>query len=126
MTVDKRKEGEFVFRRGDIYRIDFGKKEDSSVQGGIRPAIILSNNKNNKHSPTVTVIKLTSQIKKEWMSVHVTMVGYGLPKTSMALAEQITTIDKKDLLSENYIGHIDDESLLDEMVEAVVVQISNI
>lgn len=37
-------------KRGDIYYVDFGEK-DGSKQGGVRPALVVSNNKANKHSP---------------------------------------------------------------------------
>ena len=40
-------------KRGDIYYVDFGEKAGSK-QGGIRPALVVSNNKANKHSPVVT------------------------------------------------------------------------
>ncbi|MFR8846435.1 MAG: type II toxin-antitoxin system PemK/MazF family toxin [Waltera sp.] len=36
-------------KRGDIYYVDFGEK-DGSKQGGVRPALVVSNNKANKHS----------------------------------------------------------------------------
>jgi len=110
--------------RGDIYKVNFEKKEGSSIQGGVRPVVVISNNRNNKHSTTVTVVSLTSKIKKNWLPVHVTFVGHGLPKPSMVLAEQIQTIDKADLLEENYIGHIDDQKTLDKIVKAINVQIS--
>ena len=47
-------------KRGDIYYVDFGKREGSK-QGGIRPALVVSNNKANKHSPvsrSSTVLRL--------------------------------------------------------------------
>ena len=45
-------------KRGDIYYVDFGEK-DGSKQGGVRPALVVSNNKANKHSPVVTVVPLS-------------------------------------------------------------------
>ena len=49
-------------KRGDIYYVDFGEK-DGSKQGGVRPALVVSNNKANKHSPVVTVVPLS--VEKE-------------------------------------------------------------
>ena len=45
-------------KRGDIYYVNFGEK-DGSKQGGVRPALVVSNNKANKHSPVVTVVPLS-------------------------------------------------------------------
>ena len=41
-----------VKRRG-IYVADLGEKVDSSVEGGIRPVLVLQNDKGNEHSTTV-------------------------------------------------------------------------
>ncbi|EKA06701.1 type II toxin-antitoxin system PemK/MazF family toxin, partial [Streptococcus sp. GMD6S] len=45
-------------KRGDIYYVDFGNQKNSHIQQGIRPAIIVSNNKANDHSHLVTVVPL--------------------------------------------------------------------
>lgn len=50
-------------KRGDIYYVDFGEK-DGSKQGGVRPALVVSNNKANKHSPVVTVVPLSARVWK--------------------------------------------------------------
>ena len=34
-------------RRGDIYFVDFGRDTESSLQCGIRPALVVSNNRMN-------------------------------------------------------------------------------
>lgn len=112
-------------RRGDIYRVNLGVTEGSSIQGGHRPVVVISNNKNNTFSNVVTVIPLTSKIKKTTLPTHVTICGYGLSKTSQAQAEQIRQIDKKILTDRNYIGHIEDETIMDNLIAAVVCQISN-
>ena len=49
-------------KRGDIYFVDFGENIESNKQCGIRPAVIVSNNRANKHSPVITVVPLTSKI----------------------------------------------------------------
>ena len=51
-------------KRGDIYYVDFGEK-DGSKQGGVRPALVVSNNKANKHSPVVTVVPLSARVWKK-------------------------------------------------------------
>lgn len=58
-------------KRGDIYYVDFGEKAGSE-QGGVRPALVVSNNKANKHSPVVTVIPLSARVwKKKYLPTHV-------------------------------------------------------
>ena len=86
-------------KRGDIYYVDFGEKAGSE-QGGVRPALVVSNNKANKHSPVVTVIPLSARVwKKKYLPTHVQIPlkkSSGLNKPSMALAEQVETLDKTD------------------------------
>ena len=111
--------------RGDIYKVNLGNNEGSSIQGGCRPVVVVSNNKNNTFSNVVTVIPLTSKIKKTTLPTHVTICGYGLSKVSQAQAEQIRQIDKRILTDRNYIGHIEDETIMDNLIAAVICQISN-
>jgi mRNA interferase MazF len=89
---------------GDIYKVDFGKHIIGSEQGGIRPAIVVSNNKFNMHSSAMTVVPLTSQMKNSPVHVFINKLEYniGLEQDSIALIEQIRTIDKKRIVS--YIG----------------------
>ena len=84
----------------DVIQIDLGRSFGSE-QGGIRPAVIVQNNKGNKFSPTVLVIPMTSEIKKVNMPTHNIMHKTkfnGLDEDSMLLGEQTTVIDKKRIL----------------------------
>ena len=85
--------------RGDIVWVDFGEY-NGSIQGGIRPAIVLQNNMGNYHSPTVIVAKITSQHKKENLPTHIPVRSNetGLRKDSVILLEQIMTINKFQVL----------------------------
>ena len=89
-------------KRGEVYFVALPiQHEDSSIQAGIRPAIIVQNNIGNKFSPTVIVVPLTSVIKNENQPTHVIIPkSVGLEKTSMVLAEQFVTINKFDIRSE--------------------------
>lgn len=79
-------------KRGDIYYVDFGEK-DGSKQGGVRPALVVSNNKANKHSPVVTVVPLSARVwKKKYLPTHVQIPkGSGLNKPSMALYKSMSS-----------------------------------
>lgn len=111
--------------RGDIYKVNLGISENSSIQGGYRPVVVVSNDKNNLHSNVITIVPLTSKIKKTFQPTHVTITGFGLKKDSQAQAEQIRQIDKKELIDKNFIGHITDVSVMNALINAVVCQISN-
>jgi len=112
-------------RRGDIYYADFGIKNGSSEQGGIRPVVIVSNNKANANAPVITVVPLTTKIwKKPYLPTHVQIpysVSTGLHRRSMALAEQVETIDKRKLAER--IGEITDSLLMDQITIALQIQI---
>lgn len=112
-------------RRGDIYYVDFGKNINSSKQNGIRPAVVVSNNRANRHSPVITVIPLTSRIyKKRFLPTHVLIPrssGSGLNQNSLALAEQVEAIDKRCLLEKK--GAIVDAEVMAQITYALQIQI---
>lgn len=111
-------------RRGDIYFVNFGKKKGSE-QGGIRPAVVVSNNRANRYSPVVTVVPLSAKIwKKRFLPTHVQIPlekSSGLNKPSMALAEQVETLDKTRLGRK--IGKVYDALLMEEITVALQIQI---
>lgn len=89
-------------KRGDIFYVDFGITV-GSVQGRLRPVVILQNDTGNKHSPTLIVATITSKSnKKRELPTHIVFNMDGLTKESIVQLEQITTIDKQQLI--NYVG----------------------
>ena len=112
-------------KRGDIYYVDFGDDYNSSKQCGIRPAVVVSNNKANTFSPIITVVPLTSKIhKKRTLPTHVMVppsVCSGLERSSMALAEQVETIDKSQL--REHKGSIINTKVMGEITRALQIQI---
>lgn len=92
--------------RGDIYYMDFGNQPGSTVHG-IRPAMVVQNNVGNRHSPTVIVAAITTEIKKTRQPTHVQLGSqFGLPQESMLMLEQLTTIDK--VMLRQHIGTVDE------------------
>lgn len=82
------------YYRGDIFYVtNLGSTAIGSEQMPGRPAIIVSNNANNAHSPTVTVVYVTSKPKKD-LPTHVQISCKVL---STALCETISTISKDRL-----------------------------
>lgn len=110
-------------RRGDIYFVNFGKNIDTKKQYGIRPVVIVSNNKANEHSPVITVVPLTSRIhKKRFLPTYVyILAGCGLRSGSLAFAEQVEAIDKDRLLEKK--GAITSNVIMEKITRAIQIQI---
>lgn len=75
-------------KRGEIYYIESYYTTGSEQRAG-RPAVIVSNDRNNEHSATVEVVYLTTQPKHD-LPTHVTVRGTG--RDSIALCEQVSTV----------------------------------
>ena len=83
--------------RGDLYYADLNPVVGSE-RGGIRPVLILQNDVGNKHSPTTIVAAITSKAGKTMLPTHCPLnEDAGLDRDSVALLEQIRTIDKRRL-----------------------------
>ncbi|MCL2062682.1 MAG: type II toxin-antitoxin system PemK/MazF family toxin [Firmicutes bacterium] len=106
-------------KRGDIYYADLSPVIGSE-QGGVRPVLIIQNNTGNKFSPTVIACAITGQLTKARLPTHIEIPqgGYGLPKNSVILLEQIRTLDKRRLkerlgaLDEGYMRKVDKAILI--------------
>lgn len=110
--------------RGDILICDFGIQPDSCIQDGIRPAVVISNNMANCYSPVITVVPLTCQIqKKRYLPTHVFIPKnkqIGLTRNSMALAEQVTSVDLHSIVSN--VGCVDGD-VMKMISKAVGIQV---
>ncbi|MBQ8379228.1 MAG: type II toxin-antitoxin system PemK/MazF family toxin [Clostridia bacterium] len=83
---------------GDIFYANLNPTIGSE-QDGIRPVLVVQNNKGNRFSPTIVIIPITSSLSKSNIPSHVELLKTsGLDKKSIALVEQIRTLDKKRLL----------------------------
>ncbi len=121
------KEDSRIPQRGEVWFADLGSHPDSSVQGGCRPVIILSNNIGNAHADTVNVVPMTRHLKKPELPCHTAITPDDITnkrqllETSMILAEQVTTISKYAL--RNYVGMITDSSVMSAINAAVISQL---
>lgn len=95
-----------VVNSGDVYLCDFNVNAYGSMQGGLRPCIILDNKMACGFSPCIHCVPLTSQDKKELPLHYIldTTECDFLDKDSIALCEQYTLIDKSQL--KDKIGEI--------------------
>lgn len=100
------------FMRGEIYYADLDPVIGSE-QGGLRPVLILQNNVGNMYSPTVVIVPITSRMTKNELPTHVKISTEVLEKNSIALLEQIRTIDKIRL--DAYIGKVPSKEM--KMIE---------
>ena len=96
-------------KRFEIYLYDFGAMP-GSIQNGIRPALIIQDNRFNENSPTTIVAAITSVIKKERLPSHIFLgQEFGLSKPSMVMLEQLRTVNQDEL--REYVGAISDPYL---------------
>lgn len=102
--------------QGEIWMADLGKR-DGSLQSGIRPVIILQNDVGNKYAPTTIIVPLTSQLKN-FLPVHAEIgTESGLKKISTSLMEQITTINKTQLIKKiGQLGIDELEAIKDSII----------
>ena len=101
---------EFIYRKGDVFLADLGIPHGSE-QGGRRPVVIIQNDDGCVYSPTVTMVPMTTAIKKLFQKSHY-ILRYSdcIRYRSMVEAEQIQTIDKDRIIRR--IGHVETVVLL--------------
>ena len=107
-------------RRGDIYYADLDPAQGSE-QGGLRPVLIVQNDTGNAHSPTTQTVPLTTQTQKGRLPTHVRISkACGLSADSIALVEQLRTLDKSRL--DAYVGRIraKEQSAIDKALSVSV------
>ena len=102
--------------RGEIYYSDLDPVIGSD-QGGFRPVLVVQNNKGNRYSPTVVIVPITSRLGKHNIPTHVRLSSMYLPKDSIAMLEQIRTIDKTRI--KECIGELSNENM--KLVENALV-----
>lgn len=85
----------------EIWFAELGDHSGTSVQSGTRPVLVISNDVANRNSPVITVIPLSSKLKKLELPVHIVLTEGDCEmlrnehlEDSILLVEQITTIDK--------------------------------
>ena len=84
--------------RGDIFFANLDPVVGSE-QGGVRPVLIVQNDRGNRFSPTVIAAAMTSRLSKHDLPTHVWIAAQdsGLSRDSLVLCEQIRTLEKSRL-----------------------------
>jgi mRNA interferase MazF len=81
-------------RRGDVVWVALDPVVGSEV-GKRRPAVVVQNELANRTSPTVTVVPLSSSVKRVFpFQVLIPAEESGLARPSKALCEQIRTLSR--------------------------------
>ena len=96
-------------QRYDVIKAKIKYQGEGSVQTKERPYVIISNPIGTKHASIITVMHLTTKLKKINMPVHSCINAdddNGLTEYSMVLGEQIITISKDEVIER--LGNITD------------------
>ena len=94
-------------KRGEIFYISRGGASYSgSEQHSDRPAVVVSNNKNNENSNVVEIVYMTTQPKTD-LQTHVTVRSTGRPST--VLCEQVYSVSTERIGT--YIGECTDKEM---------------
>ena len=109
-----------MIRRGDVYYADLSPVFGSE-QGGVRPVVVVQNDKGNRYSKTIIVAPISKKMSKPPIPTHVIFSDDSLSYVSMILCEQLRTIDKKRL--GQWICTLD-EKTLEKINRAIRVSLS--
>lgn len=107
----------FEIKRGDIYYIDKFGYPEGSVQRSGRPAVIVSNDMNNKYSKVVEVVYCTTKPKED-LPTHVKILSTNVEST--VLCEQVTAVSVDKLT--DYHGCCTKEEM-EKIDEAIMVSL---
>ena len=95
--------------RGQIWLVNFDPTIGAEIKK-TRPALIISNDINNRFAQTVTVIPISDKGEKVYpFEVHLRSKVSGLSKESKLRCQQIRTIDRSRLLKS--LGTVTDEEM---------------
>lgn len=103
-------------RRGQLWLADLGVIHgyDDHIKRGVRPVVIVSNNKANKYSPVIHVVPITTKVRRRlYLPTHVFLNGFhtrGLHSHSVAACEQVQAVNITELIER--IGTLNNTQML--------------
>lgn len=95
-------------RRGDVFDFDFDPTRGSE-QGGVRPALVVSNDVANEFGSVVSIVPITRTIPRKQYPQNVHLPPDPLPEPGTIYCGQVLTVSKERLRS--YRGRVDDNVL---------------
>ncbi len=107
-------------KKGEIWIVSLEPVKGSEI-GKTRPALVISNNRNNTFSETATVLPITSNILKVYpFEVFLSNKETKLKNDSKIKCNQIRTIDKKRFLD---LVCIVSPEILEKVKEALLIHL---
>jgi mRNA interferase MazF len=101
-----------IMKRGEIYFAHLNPTIGAETQKK-RPVLIVSNNANNKMATTITIVPITSNVKKIYpFEVFLENIETGLNKNSKAQCHQIRTISKLRISKSTPVGIVSDRIIM--------------
>ena len=109
-------------KRGGLYLAAFDPVIGREISQ-IRPVLVVSNDKNNEFSGTVTIIPITSRNLQQIYPFEALLTkGTGnLPKNSKVKADQIRTLDKSRIVK--FIGTLE-KGEMDQIDKAIKIHLA--
>lgn len=111
-----------TIKRGEIYLAILDPAMGREISK-TRPVVVVSNDKNNEFSGTITILPITSQNLQKIYPFEVFLSkGTGnLPKDSKVKADQIRTLDKRRIVT--LIGRLDNQKV-EEIERAIKIHLA--
>ena len=98
-------------RRGDVFLVNFDPTVGAEVKKS-RPAVVVSNDINNAHSPIISISPITSNIARvSYFEVEIPAGAAGLRTRSKIMVNQTRAIDKIRLLKK--LGQLPSQIMTD-------------
>lgn len=109
-----------MVKRGDVFYAKLSPVVGSE-QGGMRPVVVIQNDKGNKYSNTIIIAPISKKMSKPPIPTHVIFTDAALSYVSMILCEQLRTIDKQRL--GQWICTLDEETM-EKVDQAIKVSLN--
>jgi mRNA interferase MazF len=103
-------------KRGDVFLVNFDPTIGAEAKK-TRPAVVVSNDINNAHSPIISISPITSNVTKIYsFEVEIPSGTAGLRGRSKVMVNQTRAVDKLRLLKK--LGHLS-EGIIEDINQAL-------
>jgi mRNA interferase MazF len=100
-----------LIRRGEVFLVNFDPTVGAEAKK-TRPALVVSNDINNAHSPIVSISPITSNVTKVYsFEVEIPPGVGGLKTRSKVMVNQTRAVDKIRLMKK--LGHLPEQIMED-------------
>lgn len=100
-----------LIKRGEVFLVNFDPTIGAEAKK-TRPAVVVSNDINNAHSPIVSIAPVTSNVTKVYsFEVEIPQGVGGLKTRSKVMVNQTRAVDKIRLIKK--LGHLPEQILSD-------------